>query len=704
MRLDRDRLKKGLLLIGTVGFATLGQFYFFWRRDYVWDGVIFTSIALVCFAMLNRTTRARPSLSWLRRLTQRRLGTQPLIIGLALLLNLIAARSANASPPPHDYFASVVLWLASLILFCVPFFDLDLASRTLTSWSGHVRARLRQSSIELTPVVALLIIGLVLRTWDLEHIPANFSGDEGTQGMWAVDALEGRLRNPFATGWFTVPTMSFFAQAASLRLFGDSVAGLRTLSALVGTATLLFTYLLARRGLGRRTALFALAALTFNHYHIHFSRLASNQVADPLFMTLTLWLLSEGLQRSRSASHPSVPPTGASEAQPSPSRPGKLGKGGGWLLAAGLTMGLSWYGYFGSRAIALVVAAFLGWQALTEPGFLRRHAYALALMALVALMAISPLLLHYADHPENLSARFNQVNFFRWLGNELARPDHDSTFSLVLRQVWRSFAAFNHTLDPTFWYRAQIPLLDLISGIFFILGVVVAISQSRRSRPTIRLVLTWFALTVTLGWVLTENPPSSMRVVIVAPAAALLVALGLDRLLTLARQVAGGHQSYWNATGLALLVTAAALNVHYYFVVYTPTRVYGNPSAETATVLARYLAASSQPRQGLDPTGDELAQVPEEQPHVYFFGPPFLYYDFGTIRFIARDVPGVSVPPRDQDPDYHTHVSGQTLFVVLRERLDELEAIKARHPYGNLREFYSEADARLMFVVYEVPQ
>lgn len=121
-------------------------------------------------------------------------------------------------------------------------------------------------------------------------------------------------------------------------------------------------------------------------------------------------------------------------------------------------------------------------------------------------------------------------------------------------------------------------------------------------------------------------------------------------------------------------------------------------------MLARYLTDSSKPRQGLDPTAEELAQVPEGQPYVYFYGPPFLYYDFGTIRFIAHDVPGVSVPPRDQDPDYHTHVSGQTLFVVLRERLDELEAIKAQYPYGSLREFYSEADGRLMFVVYDVPQ
>jgi 4-amino-4-deoxy-L-arabinose transferase-like glycosyltransferase len=534
-------------------------------------------------------------------------------------------------------------------------------------------------------VSALLVVGLLLRIWDLEHIPANLSGDEGTQGLWAVDALEGRLRNPFATGWFTVPTMSFFAQAASLRLFGDNVTGLRTLSALVGTATLIFTYLLARRSLGRRSALLGLAVLTFNHYHIHFSRLGSNQIADPLFMTLTLWLLLVGLQRA--AAVPEMQQDERSDGDslpvtPKPTHQQPTTNSAIWFLAAGLIMGMSWYGYFGSRVILLTVVAFLGWQATTERGFLRRHAHLLALMTLIAVMAASPLLFHYAKQPENFTARFNQVNFFHWLENELARPEHDSTLGLVLRQVWRSISAFNHTLDPTFWYRAQIPLLDFVSGIFFVLGLAFAITQWRR--PGVRLVLIWFGLTLLFGWVLTENPPSSMRAVIVAPAVAMLAALGLEKVLALVHQAIGGSKTQLNFIGLMLLAIIAALNVRYYFFVYTPTRVYGNPNAETGTVLARYLRDR------------------DDRPFVYFYGPPFLYYDFGTVRFIVRDVPGVSVPPRDQDPNFHTRVAGPTLFILLRERQDELAAIQARHPSGRLDQFRSEADGRLMFEVYEV--
>ena len=478
----------------------------------------------------------------------------------------------------------------------------------------------------------------------------------------------GRLRNPFAVGWFTVPTLSFFAQAASLRLFGDSVAGLRALSALIGTATLPITYVLARRSLGRRVALFALAALTFNHYHIHFSRLGSNQVADPFFITLTLWLLTEGLRRTK-------------QNQKQGTNCARC-----WFIVTGVVLGLSWYGYFGSRVIALIVAIYLGMQSLAERGFLRKHVRVLILMTLMALMTVSPLLLYYASHPENLSARMNQVSFLRWLGQELERPDHDSTFTLVTRQVWRSISAFNYTLDPTFWYRAEIPLLDFVSGILFVLGLVVALSQWRR--PAARLILLWFWLALVFGWVLTENPPSSMRMLIIMPAVALLVALGLDRLLHLARWVIGGPHTQWNWVGVALMSLVALLNIHYYFSVYTPSRVYGNPTAETGTVLARYLR-------------DSVA-TEGVQPFVYFYGPPFLYYDFGSIQFIARNVPGVSVPPTDEDPSFQTQVEGPTLFVVLRERLEELASVQERHPNGRISEFHSQADGRLMFVIYEV--
>jgi 4-amino-4-deoxy-L-arabinose transferase-like glycosyltransferase len=710
-----SRLRVGLFLAATLVFAVLGQAYFFWKREYTWDAALFFALALGCFLFSLRAQRSRrgarpqaaPARPWFDRLGEHLRSGRSLTIGLAVLLSWAAARSANTQPPPDDFSFSVGLWLASLALLFgafIPWQGLNsrfqggsVVSPTLSLSAPSIN---RRTAAEAGLVLGLVLAGFVVRAWDLEQIPANLSGDEGTQGMWAVDALTGRLRNPFATGWFTVPTLSFFAQAGSLRLFGDSVAGLRMLSALVGTATLAFTFLLARRILGRRIALIALATLTFSHYHIHFSRLGSNQIGDPLFMTLALWLLTEALRRTSTRETAVVVPPGVPLNTAGPVHHTRLASGHAqlWFLATGFVLGLSWYGYFGSRVIALVVAVYLALEALRKKDFWKQSGRSIALMVLMAILTISPLLLYYARYPENLSARFNQVSFFHWLNNELQRPDHASTISLVLRQVWRSVSAFNYTLDPTFWYHAQIPLLDFVSGIFFVLGLAVAIR--RWWRPGVQLLLLWFGLALTMGWILTENPPSSMRMVIIAPAIAMLVALGLDRVLGLARWAVGGSRAEWNRVGLGVLAVAATLNVQFYFFDYTPSRVFGNPTAETATVLARHLEETTWPNANASQT--RATQPPDGSPFVYFYGPPFLYYDFGTIRFIARDVPGMSVPPRDEDPDFLTPVTGPTIFVVLSERLEELATIQAQHPNGKSTEFRSEADGRLMFTVYEV--
>jgi hypothetical protein len=124
------------------------------------------------------------------------------------------------------------------------------------------------------------------------------------------------------------------------------------------------------------------------------------------------------------------------------------------------------------------------------------------------------------------------------------------------------------------------------------------------------------------------------------------------------------------------------LNLQYYFVVYTPTRVYGNPTAEVTTRLARYL-------------------VEQDERPVYFHGPPFVYWDFGTLRFLARGVEGVDVPPPGEG-GVTIGVDRGARFVFLPERLSELGAVRQEYPGGRETEAYSSADGRLLYTIYEV--
>jgi hypothetical protein len=643
------------LLIVALVCALVGQFYFAYRRQYVWDGALFWGASILVLSVLMwrvvRRERGRTRWAVVVRSVQERPLPSLVIVG-GVWLSVVAGWLARRRPARADFSDLLALWIAGVAGFLLAFARLNKAPAD--PWQ-RLQTWVRRNRLELAGLVGLLLLALAVRAYDLEHIPANLGGDEGTWAMEGLAMLDGRLANPFATRWFAFPSMSFLVWGLSMRAFGDTVEGVRTVSALIGTASVLCTYLLARELWNRRVAWFAAVALAFGHYHLHYSRLAVNNIADSLLAPLALYLLVRGF-RSR-----------------------HLGAFG----AAGAVIGAGWYGYFGARLIGVIVAAYLAWRIVVEHQFLVRHGPDLATIAATALVVAAPLLLHYAAHPGVLTEGYNRVSIFasRWLEREQVMTGR-SAASLLLQQGWRSISAFHYTLDPTFWYRANIPLLDFVSGILLVLGLMWC--TARRSWPSNALLLIWFWMALITGWVMTENPPSSQRLVIETPALAMLVGLGLDRLLHCGQQAFDARRALWQAAAGVLLVTVASLNIGYYFFVYTPTRVYGNPTAEMTTRLARYLTREND---------DHI---------VYLHGPPFVYWGFGTLRFMARGAAGVDVPPPGKGTAPEPDLTRGARFVFHPARVDELDLIRARYPGGTETHVESDADGQLLYAMYEI--
>lgn len=653
----RDRALSVFLLAVGLGFALLGQLYFVFRRQYMWDGVFFWGVALLAFGLLLwRTGLRRPVWQPLMQERYRSLRMLRLLAAMggatcALLAGLVARRL----PDTADFSGVLWLWLFGVYWFLMAF----VPSLNIREIRSRLARWLCGNWVEVTYLMVLLLAALAVRGVNLEHIPANLGGDEGTWGIEALAMFEsGRLANPFATRWFSFPSLSFLVWGLLMRLLGMSVAGLRAVSAFIGTATVLALFVLARELWGRQTAWLAALLLALGHYHIHYSRLAVNNVADGLLVTLALYFLVRGLRSGRAIC----------------------------FALTGAVTGLGLYGYIGARLIGVIIVVFLAWRAVSEYRFLARYGRLLVLMLASALVVAAPLLSHYAVHPADFAAGVNRVSILvpGWLAQERAYWGVDAA-TIIWRQVWKSVFGFHYTLDPTFWYHASIPLLDFISGLLMIPGMVWVVARWRW--PGNGLLLIWFWLAVAIGWVLTENPPSSQRMVIAAPALALLVGLGLHELIELGRYTVGGGRSLWAGVTAGLLVAVGVFNWYYYFLVYTPSRVYGNPTAEIATVLGRSLV-----RQG-------------EECTVYFYGAPAMYWDHGTLRFLRRvyapGVTGLDVLSEGEPPQV---VSGKrACFVFLPERLGELEAVRAQYPGGDESYAYAKTDRRLLYVLYELP-
>ncbi len=84
----------------------------------------------------------------------------------------------------------------------------------------------------------------------------------------------------------------------------------------------------------------------------------------------------------------------------------------------------------------------------------------------------------------------------------------------------------------------------------------------------------------------------------------------------------------------------------------------------------------------------------------YLLGAPRIYWRFGTMQFLAPDVPGQDIAePLSAPPDLE--LEGSTVFVFLPEREGELPWVEQAFP-GGQRQDFSDAGGRLRFVAYQV--
>jgi len=651
------RWKSRVLWFLTIALALLGQHVLIPPHD---DdlalGVVLLALAgLGLFALVRRAETLEPPEQPLPEAECRFPPVAWFIMGLALLIALMALwllQGRHNDSPCWDVFT---LWGTSLALLVLAALVAEAdPEHGWRQWPspGEVLARLRAPGTGWLALAGLTLAGLVLRAVALETIPATLGGDEGSQGLEALRFLDGRLQNMFVTGWLGVPTMSFLLQAVTVGLWGNTMFGLRILWAVVGTATLPILYALTRQLFDRRTALVATAFLATYHYHIHYSRLGSNQVADALFLTAALATLVWGLHSNHAIA----------------------------FALSGLVAGLGLYFYAGARLVSITLIAVLILVLVTQPGWRVpwRH---LVLLAAGFLVAAAPLLLLAVQHPDDFNARLNAVGIIQsgWLEREVEITGQPLE-AILFGQFLKSVLAFNHYWDRVSWYGLRAPLLDLVAGALAVLGLVYAVAHWEQRRYAIPAL--WVGLVILFGAFLTENPPSSQRLVGATPALAILVAVGAVRLADLAREL-WGRPKVWGAALAAVVGLMAVLSLHRYFLEYTPLQIYGNPNAQAATALGHYLR---------DHPADRI---------VYFCGAPRLYFDFGSLGYLAPAARGMDVreplngPPDFVDPAY------QALFVFVPERLAERVWVEERYP-GGTWQILPDHLGQMMLALYEV--
>jgi hypothetical protein len=512
-------------------------------------------------------------------------------------------------------------------------------------------------------VIGLALLALVLRLYNISHIPPTISGDEGTQGAEALRVIRGELRNPFATSWLSVPTLSFFFNALTIKLLGNTVAALRLPWAIVGASTVLFVFYLVRRLKGLPIAVMTATLLAAYHYHIHFSRIGSNQIADGWFMAALLFFL----YRAYDAGRPSD-----------------------WAWA-GVVAGLAQYAYAGARFATLMLFVAIAWFIAREGRRFWRAQRSGIVIALGALLVTAgPMLQHAIRFPVDYNGRLNSVGVLQsdWFA-EAARTQPGGALPILLDQFKHAALAYNAYPDQTAWYGSPDPFFDFPTGVLFLLGLGYATLRPFKRQHFLMLVWWWGG--IILGGMLTDHPPASQRLTTTAAPALYFVVLALEQIgLTLRAMWPSNALKHARPIfGAATILILSALSVHFYFVDYTPLLTYGNYNGVAASSIAYYAH---------DRLGPDW--------RIYFFGQPRLSIGFGSIIYLNPDIEGRDILDRLIAPPPIDFAAGDknAAFIFLPERRNELDLVRRTYPNGVGEEIPSPiaGDPYPLFIVYRV--
>jgi hypothetical protein len=458
------------------------------------------------------------------------------------------------------------------------------------------RPRLNRTAwLELAALLVIIAVAIWLRMPDLADVPPNVHGDEADVGLLAREILAGRMPVLLATAPAAEATaLTFAIHAATMRLFGDNLFGLRMGSAIEGVLSVVMLYLFARRLWGSRPALLAAAFMAVAAWHFHFSRTGFHYMQAPVAMLLALYFLVRGLQDRRVID---------------------------WLLS-GFALGLCIDVYYAARLAPVVIVIYLGFRALTERGFIRRHATGMLALAFGAIVFVAPMLAIYGRGQGTFIQRAAAVLVTSPsnLQHELD-AFHVTTLPEVLAiQAVQTLEAFHIRGETSLEYGHPGPLFDFWTGALLAMGAVAILVRPWSGRGI--LLASWVWLALLLGSVLTTDAMFSPHIVVAIPALVLAAALMLDRAWRGVTNLTGHVGTYAFAAPVVLLLGLALQgNVHDYFDV----QIVQRQPANRFTVLSTYVRS----------IGDRY--------RMYVIGRPDWTLNYDTPRFLVPNPDAVDV-------------------------------------------------------------
>lgn len=523
------------------------------------------------------------------------------VLGLAAWLGLLLRQSFNNVLAPW-------VWLALMLAFAFTFFGVlpwpwPGAPSLLTHDPAEPAHEPAVSRAEWITVGLIMLVTIALRFWRLDSIPAGPYIDEAGRALNARAINTGGLFNHgqfifFGTGWWGVPSLYFWLEAQSLKLFGDNLLGARVVHALAGVGTVWFTYRTGRIAWSPRAGLLAAALIAASDFAIQFSRTAGESTVTIFTWTVCFYYLYKGLKSRRPLD----------------------------FILSGFALGFTLYGYASGKLLPVFIALIalyllVRWR---KEG-VKRYAVGFALMALAAGVVFAPNgLFILTQNPGALTERSQGVSIFSPQNRAaLVKSYGTDNWGVILAgQLELTYAAFDVGQEKGPFYPTGQPLLPVPWAALWVLGTAYVVWRLWDARYG---VLAGWLLSGLAGAALTNDTPTMQRVAGMVPLLGLIPALYLDRLasgLFPARWVwqprlpARARLLRWAANGMlaVLVLYLGAQTVAYYFGPYASMQKYIE-----YTLAGRY-AQKLDPQSNILYTADLPTLLGDPSPFIFLAG------------------------------------------------------------------------------------
>jgi hypothetical protein len=252
----------------------------------------------------------------------------------------------------------------------------------------------------------------------------------------------------------------------------------------------------------RTVALIAAGISSIGYTDIHFSRVSA--YIDPVpWIVFGLLFLFDGLKTGRPL------PFGIS----------------GALLAVGFEM------YYSGRLAGIVILLLLVYLGVCHRRLLLGRWKGILVLLAAGILTLGPMLLFHLRYFHSFMDRTRQVYALAPAGvaHLLNKYGTTSLARMMVEQSWRSLLTFNYTPDSSTQFGFGHPMVNPALAPLLLLGFAVGIRRFRQ--PGLALLVIWLASAVVVGSIFTVDAPFWPRLVIVLPAAAILIAIGLERAL-----------------------------------------------------------------------------------------------------------------------------------------------------------------------------